>query len=560
MDQIDAFVNRIPGWLDETGAMAEPDLGLLRDLLVCRAEVLGHTDPWSWPKESLANTVLEVAPYVLQIDEAWRAAAVTTLPVLRDFVVFEGDRDSAASLRRDVEAVLAVLTGALGRHLDDSYGWSLMVRLNQQRKDVADRKAWQAEFDALPWVEQDRLVGPLRRQPVSLGGDPFGGVTVPAPQTVLPSEVGAAAAQAPLVAAVVELAEWLVAQPSIAAGGALDDDSVTRVLAETTFTDAAAVQEAWRIAALSELVGSTGARVVPGPQFAVWSDPGRRVECWYTMARAVVVDVPLPDRDEVLAAIYAAYHPGLNGLAASDLARAAIDRLGRLGMFDGPKLSPLGVQGVLLPWLSWDAPGRWRLTAGPWRPELTTSDVRFWLAASMKRLVSDAAGQSWVQTADPVAFGNQLVNLMLESGDGVERATAFILLTHLGSQVTPVADRLAGTRLQAYRAMWPDASARAEADDAQMLLFLRDQMAWLDLLGAEVAELRPGVQIDLGRFDFVGPWPDWFRERMGRPGPLTDADLAVLRESLTTQRAEFAEMVAQLSDEQLPLHEDGRTS
>jgi hypothetical protein len=37
VDRIDDFVRRIPAWMDETGAMAEPDLGLLRDLLECRA-------------------------------------------------------------------------------------------------------------------------------------------------------------------------------------------------------------------------------------------------------------------------------------------------------------------------------------------------------------------------------------------------------------------------------------------------------------------------------------------------------------------------------------------
>jgi len=61
VDQIDAFINRLPDWLDETGAMAEPDLGVLRELLMCRATVLGHTDPWRWPEGSLVDTVMEVA-------------------------------------------------------------------------------------------------------------------------------------------------------------------------------------------------------------------------------------------------------------------------------------------------------------------------------------------------------------------------------------------------------------------------------------------------------------------------------------------------------------------
>ncbi|MET7283010.1 hypothetical protein ABZS29_32575 [Kribbella sp. NPDC005582] len=548
MDQIDAFVNRIPGWLDETGAMAEPDLGLLRDLLTCRAAVLGHTDPWIWPDESLANTVLEVAPYVVTIDEDWRAAAAVTLPVLREIIVFEGDRESAASVRDDVGSVLKILDGPLAPHLDVPYRWSTLMRMTHRRKAVADAKAWQATFDAAPWDEKDRLVGPLRRHAVSTGGDPYSGTTVPAPTTLLPSVLAAAAGEAPLALAVVELAQWLVAQPPIAAGGSLDDDTVAKALAGTTLADATAVQEAWRIAALSELVGSTGARVVPGPQFAAWQDPGRRLECWHAMADAVVVDVPDPDRDEVMAAIYAAYHPGRSAEPiAGDLARTAIDRLRRLGAFDdtGTRLSPLGVQGLLFHWLNWDTPGRWSLTAGEWRPDLTTADVRAWLAASLNRKISDGTWQTWMKTADPMAFAHQLVDALLTSDDGAERMTLFALLAQLGSQVTPAVDRLSGTRLHAYLTMWPGAAAGGEPNQKQLLLLLRDQLAWHESMSAELDKLQPGVQIDLGRFDFDG----LFRERIGRPGPLTEAELTALRETLATQRAEMVALIAQVSAE-----------
>ncbi|GAA3134072.1 hypothetical protein JOF29_002269 [Kribbella aluminosa] len=554
MDQIEDFVNRVPAWLDQTGAMAEPDLGLLRDLLECRASVLGIGDPWSWPKESLADTVLEVAPYVLPVDAAWRAAAAATLPVLRDLVVFEGDESSAESLRRDVTPVLAVLTGGLGEKLVDPFAWSVILRMQHRRAGATDRKAWLAEFDALNWEERDRLVGPLRREAVALGGDPFGGVTIPAPRTVLPSEVAATAGQAPLALAVVELARWLVAQPPISAGGYLDDDTVAHALAGTTLTDAAAVQEAWRIAALSDLVGSTGARVVPGPQFAAWPDLGRRLEAWCAMVRAVVIDVPLPDRDEVMAAIYSAYHPGLpadfDAAIRSDLARVAIDRLRRLGLFDqsGDKLSRLGVQGLLLNWLGWDTPGRWNLVAGPWRPDLTTADIRAWIAAGLNGVVVDEPGQVWLRTADPLGFAGQLVDLMLDSADGVERGTAFAFLSQLGSAVTPVVDRLSGTRLHAYRAMWVGGGAPAEPDQSQLQLFLRDQLAMQDALAAKIADLQPGAPVDLGRFDFGGALPDFVRERIGNPGPLSEADLAKLRQTMAEQRAEIAELVAGFDD------------
>jgi len=554
MDQIDAFVNRIPGWLDETGAMAEPDLGLLRDLLTCRAAVLGHKDPWIWPDESLANTVLEVAPYVLTIDEDWRAAAAVTLPVLREVIVFDGDRESAASLRDDVRSVLKILDGPLAPHLDVPYRWSTIMRMTHRRKGAADDKAWQATFDAAPWDEKDRLVGPLRRNAVSTAGDPYGGTTVPAPTTLLPSVLAAAAGEAPLALAVVELAQWLVAQPPIAAGGYLDDDTVAKALAGTTLADPTAVQEAWRIAALSELVGSTGARVVPGPQFAAWQDPGRRLECWHAMADAVVVDVPDPERDEVMAAIYAAYHPGRSAEPiGSDLARTAIDRLGRLGAFDGTRLSPLGVQGLLFHWLNWDTPGRWSLTAGEWRPDLTAADVRAWLAAALNRKISDGTWQAWMKTPDPMAFAHQLVDLMLASDDAGERATVFGLLSQLGSQVTPAVDRLAGTRLHGYRTMWPaapaPAPAPAEPDKDQLLLFLNDQLTFYDSMSTELAGLRPGAGIDLGRFDFAGPFPEWIRERIGQPGPLTEAELAGLKETLASNRAEMAALIAQVSAE-----------
>ncbi|GAA1694636.1 hypothetical protein GCM10009745_45320 [Kribbella yunnanensis] len=554
MDQIDAFVNRIPDWLDETGALAEPDLDVLRELLECRAAVLGHTDPLSWPEGSLVETVMGIAPFVLRFDASWRAAAAVTLPVLRDVVVFEGDRESAEVLRREVKSLHPVLTGGAGERMQDAFGWSTVRRLHHLTTGT-DVDAWLARYKELSWEEADRLAGPLRRGEVSLGGDPYGGVTIPSPRLVLPSVAGAAAQQAPLVSAAVELALWLVAQPSVGASGVLDDDTVAQALSATTLGDAAAVQEAWRIAVLSELVYWTGAHVLRGPRLTAWADPGSRPASWDHLVRAVVGDVPASDRDEVMAAVYAAYHPGLpagfDESLSSEPVRIAVDRLRRLGMFDdsGTKLSPLGVQGVLLPWLRIDRPGRWPLVAGPWRPEMTTADVRAWIAASMRRMVADAEGQSWMRTAEPVAFAHQLVDVLVASDDPVERATAFILLTQLGSQVTPVADRLAGTRLHGYRTMWPGAAPAAEPDQAQLLLFLRDQLAWQDALSAEAAELRPGVQIDLGRFDFGGPWPDWFRERIGRPGPLTEAELAVLRETLATDRAELAAAVAQISAE-----------
>jgi hypothetical protein len=76
-----------------------------------------------------------------------------------------------------------------------------------------------------------------------------------------------------------------------------------------------------------------------------------------------------------------------------------------------------------------------------------------------------------------------------------------------------------------------------------------------------MAKLRPGVQIDLARFDFGGPWPDWFRERIGKPGPLAEAELDVLRQTLARQRADIAEMVSDLSEgEDVPLDDDGRAS
>ncbi|MFK4089111.1 hypothetical protein ACI2LF_33675 [Kribbella sp. NPDC020789] len=545
MDQIDAFINRLPDWLDETGAMAEPDLGVLRELLMCRATVLGHTDPWRWPEGSLVDTVMEVAPFVLPFDAAWRAAAVATLPVLRDLIVFEGDPESAAVLRREVKSLHPVLAGELGTKMEQAFTWSMSRRLQHLTASADDVDGWLARYRELSWEEADRIAGPLRREALDLSADPYGGESIPAPRVVLPSVAGAMAQQAPLAAAVVELAQWLVTQSSLEASGLLAEDVVARALAETRLEDAAAVQEAWRIAVLSEFVYSTGAHVLPGPQLSAWADPGRRLECWGELVGAAVVDVPRPERDDVLATIFAAYHPGLHRSPDG----TAVDRMQRLGVFDGTRLSQLGVQGVLMPWCGLDQPGRWPLVAGPWRPELTTADVRAWMAAAMRRTVVDADGMTWTQTADAITFAHQLVDVLLASDDGAERATAFLLLSQLGSQVTPVVDRLAGTRLQTYRVMWPGAAATEQPDQEQLLLFLRDQLAWQDSLSAEIAALQPGIQIDLAKFDFGGPWPDWFRERIGRPGPLTDADLAVLRETFATKRAEIAAMVEQLSAE-----------
>src|SRR4051812_29990570 len=173
MEQIDAFVNRIPGWLDETGAMAEPDLDVLRELLECRASFLGLTDTWNWPAGSLVDTVMEVAPFVLRFDAAWRAAAVVTLPVLRDLVVFEGDPESAAVLRREVKTLHPVLTGKLGTKMEDAFSWSTTARLHHLAAGTGDGDGWLAWYHELSWEESDRLAGPLRRQELTLGGDPY---------------------------------------------------------------------------------------------------------------------------------------------------------------------------------------------------------------------------------------------------------------------------------------------------------------------------------------------------------------------------------------------------
>jgi hypothetical protein len=88
-----------------------------------------------------------------------------------------------------------------------------------------------------------------------------------------------------------------------------------------------------------------------------------------------------------------------------------------------------------------------------------------------------------------------------------------------------------------------------------------DQLAFHDYAEAEMAKVRPGVQIDLARFDFGGLWPDWIRERIGKPGRLAEAELDVVRQTLARQRAEIAEMVSDLSEgEDVPLDDDGRAS
>jgi hypothetical protein len=564
MDQIDAFVNRIPVWMDETGAEADPDLGVVRDLLESRAAVLELPDPWVWPKRSLWRTVAEAVPFTRPIDAGWRAALDRTIPTLRDFIGMEGSPESKQALWNEADEVRTLLAGKAAESMDKPMPWSIQRRLAALRYKFGFEPpvgepglSWGRRFDLLPWERQNELVGPIWRPGFKLPPSLWGDVSVPRPRITLPSTLVAAARNAPLMAAVVELAEYLSDRPGIWSGSRLESGVVEDVIGATRLTDSEAVQEAWRLAVLTGLLWPTAVRTFRAENLDLWSDPAHVLELWTDAAVYTISDLPDPLRGDVVRLMLGLHYPGADKSAdqlavvrASDEGRAVVDRLRRLGAIaptdgDGVELTPLGVRGLLFRWTGWRPNGDWLLEAGEWQPDLTTADIGRWLTALSKGLIVDKAGGSWLQTADPRAFAVQLVETMLATDDGVERAMAFVMLGRLGSSVTPVLDRLVNTPLHAYRAFWPGAGEPRDASPDEGKLWLRDYLALNEVWSDTLVRLPPGGRVDPGRFDFPLPDDDELLAMLRHGGQLTAGDLDELRTRLATDRADFIKLLAE---------------
>ncbi|MFI5733853.1 hypothetical protein ACIA49_27300 [Kribbella sp. NPDC051587] len=562
MDQIDAFVNRFAVWMDESGAIAEPDPDLIRELLECRAAVLGMSDPWAWPPKALWRTVAEVAPFSFPIDDETRAALIRTLPLLREFIVMEGAAESTAGLRKETTALLTMLEGGSGRLMASPPEWSLQRRTMRLWRDKSFQPpgdeadgSWSQRFAAMPWERRDELVGPLRRPPFELSRPLWGDVSVPRPKTVLPSVLAELARRAPLMTAVIEVAEYLADRPGVWSGTRLADDVVQQVLAATSLTDAGSVQEAWRLAVLAGLLWPTPLQTFRGEKLDLWADAGEVLQIWTDVAQQAASDLPDPLREQVFRRVLTSYFPGPSTEPETPAERVAVDRLRRLGVLDDTGLTALGLQGLVFRWARWEQLGEWLLTAGPWRPELSTADLHAWLRGMLFGLVVDEVGGRWVQDADPQVFAGQLVDAMLVIDDGAARAMAFLVLAQLGSSVTAVVDRLNGTVLHAYRSLWPSGDAVRTTSTAELELWVGDHREYYAVFGRTVERMRPGMQIDTSGYDFLGGDP---ARRPATNGPADMAELTALQESFFAARADFYEMFG--SGQDVLLDQDGGTT
>jgi hypothetical protein len=570
VDAIEDFVRRIPGWMDETGAGGDPDLDLIRDLLEARAAVLEPldlpVDEWKipacfvWPNQYLWRTVLEVAPFKLHLDAEVREALIRTVPLLGGFIRMRCTVETDSTIDTEAEDVVRILRSPAAGELETPWAWALKLRTRDPKVKAVELPegepgmTWNARFGQLPWERRDELIGPMPRSLVDLP-DKWWEEAPPSPVLTLRSSLVAAARQAPLMAAVVEVAEFLADRPGVWTGSRLADDVVQQVLDGTTITDASAVQEAWRLAVLAGFLWPTPERAFRGEGLDLWADPDRVVDRWTEVARVMVRDLPDPVRDEVVRLIIAAYSPGIDDTAAvfaSADGQQAVDGLRRLGVLDGLTLTPLGRQGLLFACTGWKRDEALRLAAGEWRADLTVGDLCEWLQARL-RGVLDPAGPEWTVTADPQALAGQLVDTMLAVDDGVIRATALTVLAQLGSAVTPVVDRLAGTRLRAYPAMLPGGAARYEPSREDLQLYLTDYLAFFDTYRAAIdKELQPGMRATTGAIELLGTAAESLPVRLREGEPMSAGDVAELRRLFDETRSEASEFLAELSNEPLP--------
>ncbi|HEY3558258.1 MAG TPA: hypothetical protein VGL05_12375 [Kribbella sp.] len=567
MDQIELFVNHFTAWMDESGAEGNPDLELIRDLLRIRREVQevfqlrddmgdGFPGMMVWPNTSLFRTVVEAAPFSFPVDAPTRDALIRTLPLLCEFILMKLTKENPSTLRQETKDLLDVLTSDVGTRMENPTRWALRMRRFWLQTEArfeppagADGEDWLTRFDRQPWERRDELIGPMWRAPFDLPRGLWGDATVPRPTVTLPSTLVGAARTAPLMAAVVEVAEFLADRVGAWSGARLADDVVQQVVAATTVADPEAVQEAWRLAVLAGFLWPVPLRVFRGEHLDLWADDEEVLELWGKVAESAVVDLPDPLRDQVVRLILATYHPGLDetsaevtAVLASPEGRAAVDRLQRLGVLDGFSLTPLGLRGVVFPWAGWQPDGSFVLEAGPWRPDLSRADLEAWLLANLHDLITGGSDAQWIQTADPRMFAAQLVDTMLATTDRRLRAQAFATLILLGEAATPEVDRLAGTALHQYRSFWTAGDTVRQPTKAELVLWAEDQVAHHEVTLKSMERLTPGRVTDLSR-SLVPSATDGYVDQEGR---LTAEGVEYLRAQTAQNYADIRGLLEEL--------------
>jgi hypothetical protein len=552
--------------MDETGAEGEPDLELIRELIEARRPVqdvfkvrddMGQGVPgvMVWPNTSLYRTVIEVAPFSFPVDAPVLDALVRTVPLLGAFIRMRLTTDHPTTLREETAEVLDILTrDNSGNVMERPATWALRLRRLWLRREAkfepppgTDGEDWSSRLGRLPWERRNELLGPIMRPWMNLPS-PLWADAVPRPTLSLPSVLVASARKAPLMADVIEVAEFLADRTGAWSGGWLGEDVVQELLDGTSLSDPEAVQEAWRLGVLVGFLWPVPIRVFRGEKLDLWSECERVVGLWTEVVDSAVFDVDDPVRSEVVRMVLDLYHPGpsaslerLAAVRASAEGAAVIDRLLRLGAIvptvgGGVELTPLGVQGLLFRWADWKRDAEFRLVAGEWRPDLTTADMLTWLRAIARGQVADA---EWVRTGDPQVLAGQLVDAMFATDDGMSRMIGSMYLSQLGSAVLPTVDRFAETPLHSYRANWPAGEPIRDPSPEELLLWLEDYLTFTEVWEKLLARLEPGAQVDLGNFDFPLPAGDTLLAKGLQGGGLSAAEIAELRRRFAEDRAQF---------------------
>ncbi|MGW6277393.1 hypothetical protein [Kribbella sp. NPDC055071] len=574
MEPIEEFVRLFVDWMDRTGAEGDPDLELIRALLEARRPVqdvfhlrddMGQGVPgvMVWPNTSLYRTAIEVGPFSFPYDAQVREALIRTVPLLGAFIRMSLTKEDPTTLRKETADAVDMLTD--NTVIERPASWARALRRYWLRIDAkfepppgAEGERWSARFDRMPWERRNELMGPIVRPEIELPTQFFGDNVIPRPTISLPSTLAAAARNAPLMADVIEVAEFLADRTGAWSGGWLGKDVVQEVLDGTSLSDPDAVQEAWRLGVLAGFLWPVPIRVFRGENLDLWSEPERAIALWTDTVGIAVSDLDGPLRIQVVELILSLYLPGpsasldrLAAVRASADGAAAIDRLLRLGAIvptvgGGVELTPLGIQGLLFRWFGWKPDGEFRLVVGEWQPDLTTADVMTWLRAGARGQIADV---EWVKTADPQVFAGQLVDAMFATDDAMSRTIGSMYLSQLGSSVQPMVDRFAGTRLHSYRANWPGSETVRDPSVEELLLWLDDYLAFSEVWEKMLATLKPGTQVDMGNYDFPLPAGNTVLAKGVRGGALTAAEIAELRRSFTADRAQFAKLRQEIAAE-----------
>jgi hypothetical protein len=320
--------------------------------------------------------------------------------------------------------------------------------------------------------------------------DPFGGATVAAPRTLLPTVLAEAAAAAPLMA---------------------------------RYAD---------------------------------RDPAVRLNRWYETFESLLNGKAVGDaeirpavRPSVFEKLLVAYHPGEVSTAGAD--REAFELLQRLGVVtlagDTARLTPLGVWG-LFQFCGWTDDTPWILEVGEWRSDLTAPDLDAWLLAMAEKRLRQQS--SWLETADPAVFAEQLVDLMIRA-EGLVRTAAFAFLLRLGSAAVPAVLELADTELIGWAWMWAQNNGMQlprELTKAEQAQATREFMPALAALQAQFLELTGQATAPATLLDGDGEQAVLLRRHYGLGEPLSNAERTRLAQLFTEQNQDLQAFLKDVQD------------